>query len=479
MRMDRRWFPARECKRDDVNGTWPCKPWADSDGDQLLPPATTSYAKTADPIVNKLAPSLVLVNFDMPYSVSGITERSYYGTGLILDAERGLVLVDRNTVPTPLGDVRLTFSGTIEIPGRVEYVHPLHNLAVVSYDPKLIGTTPARSATLRATELHPGEEVWAVGVRPDGKVQSRSATIASIDPVAYPLSRTLQFRDSNLETIALVNGPSDYDGVLVNKSGEVLANWASFAYESGRDVAQENRGIPADLLIEMLPLVRDGRALHSLEVELQPVPLASARKLGLTDEWVQRLEQHSPERRQVLGVQRLVGGAPATQLLKSGDLILDVDGVVVNRFREVERAVQKNSVRLSGPARRQRAGGRCARTWRSAAATSTASSSGGRSAAETASRCRPSAASPRTASSWPTSPTARHRPAISCGPAAIVEVDGQRSMTWMFVRAVSGREDRSSLRLKTVSWNGSVEVITLKVDQRYWPSYELRRTDQG
>jgi S1-C subfamily serine protease len=87
--------------------------------------------------------------------------------------------------------------------------------------------------------------------------------------------------------------------------------------------------------------VRDGRALHSLEAELQPVPLASARKLGLTDEWVQRLEQHSPERRQVLGVQRLVGGAPATQVLKSGDLILDVDGVVVNRFREVERAVQK------------------------------------------------------------------------------------------------------------------------------------------
>ena len=30
-----------------------------------------------------------------------------------------------------------------------------------------------------------------------------------------------------------------------------------------------------------------------------------------------------------------------------------------------------------------------------------------------------------------------------------------------------------------MSWNGSVEVITLKLDQRYWPTYELRRTDQG
>ena len=86
MRMDRRWFPARSCKRDDAHGTWPCTRWAEDGTAQPPKPATTSFAKTADPIVNKLAPSLVLVNFDMPYSVSGITERNYYGTGVIVDA---------------------------------------------------------------------------------------------------------------------------------------------------------------------------------------------------------------------------------------------------------------------------------------------------------------------------------------------------------------------------------------------------------
>jgi hypothetical protein len=30
-----------------------------------------------------------------------------------------------------------------------------------------------------------------------------------------------------------------------------------------------------------------------------------------------------------------------------------------------------------------------------------------------------------------------------------------------------------------VTWNGAVEVITLKLDNQYWPAYEIRRTKDG
>lgn len=481
VRMDRRWFPARVCKRDDQAGIWPCTPWGEDGVAKPPEPATTTYAKTTDPLINKLAPSLVLVNFDMPYSVSGITERSYYGTGLIVDAARGLVIVDRNTVPVPLGDVRLTFAGSIEVPGRVEYIHPLHNLAAVSYDPKLIGETPARTASLKVTDVRPGQELWAVGMRPDGKVQSRSATVASVDPVRFPLSRTLQFRDSNLETISLVNGPADYDGVLVDKSGGVVATWASFAYEAGRDVVQENRGISAELIQEMLSLVRDGRPLHSLEAELQPLPLSVARKQNLPDEWIRRLEQHSSEHRQVLSVVRTVSGSPADGLLRSGDLILDIDGVIVNRFREVERSVQKPSVRVTvWRDKQERAievptvelGGRDLErivVWAGAVLQKPHRALAAQRGIE------PDGVFVAYFSYG--SPATRYQ--LWAG-RRIVEVDGMPVADLdAFIQAVSGREDRSSLRLRTVTWNGSVEVMTLKLDKHYWPTYELRRSARG
>jgi S1-C subfamily serine protease len=62
----------------------------------------------------------------------------------------------------------------------------------------------------------------------------------------------------------------------------------------------------------------------------------------------------------------------------------------------------------------------------------------------------------------------------------IVEVDGVPVPDLdTFLRLVTGRPDRSSVRLKTITWNNAPEVITLKLDKHYWPAYELSHTADG
>jgi S1-C subfamily serine protease len=481
IRMDRRWFPARKCKRDDALGTWPCVSISEGPAPTSVAPASTQFAKTGDSRIDRLAPSLVMVNFDMPYSISGVTEKNYHGTGVIVDAERGLVAIDRNTVPLAMGDVRITFAGTVEVPGKVVFIHPLHNLALVSYDPKSIGNTPVRAANLITRPLSAGDDVWVVGERADSKILSQKTQISSVDVVSFPLSRTLRFRDSNLEAISLINPPGDYDGVLADEKGNVLALWSSFAFESQRELEQVNRGMPAELVSEMIGVVADGRPLYSFEAEFNVQSLAGAREFGLPDEWVRRFEEHNPQRRQVLGIDRLVAGSPAASLLEPGDLLLAIDDKVVNRFREVERAVQKPGVKVS--------------VWRNGAEKTLQMKTvalDGRDidrvliwAGATLQAPHRAMAAQRGIAPYGVfvSFFFYGSPATHYGLYAgrrITEVDGQPTADLdAFIRVVSGRPDRASLRLKTVSWNGQTDVITLKLDKHYWPAYELNRQKDG
>lgn len=482
VRIDRLWFPARACRRNDASGYWDCT--------ELVAPAHPARAiagearfpANADRVTAALAPSLVAISFDMPYSVSGINERNYHGTGLIIDARRGLLITDRNTVPVPLGDVRLTFGGVLEVPGEVVYVHPLHNLAVIHYDPALLGRTPVRAAQLATAPLRIGESVDVVGYDGDGELKSRRTRIAGIDPLLLPLSRSVQFRESNLEVATLVNAPEDIAGVLADAAGRVRGLWASFASDNGRELVQESRGISAELAAETLDRVQRDALLYSLEAELAPQTLAAARRLGLSDEWVRRVQQADPGAHQVLSVARLVGGADAATKLQPGDVLLSIDERVVTRFREVERAVATQPTvrvrvwRVDGEhtfeiRTAQLRGSDLTRIVLWAGATLQA----------------PHRAISAQRGIAPEGVYVAYfafgSPATRYGLVPgrrIVAVDGTPTPDLdAFLKVVGGRADRTSVRIKTLTWNGQSEVITLKLDRHYWPTYELARTDAG
>jgi S1-C subfamily serine protease len=303
-----------------------------------------------------------------------------------------------------------------------------------------------------------------------------------VEPIALPLSRTMQFRDSNLEGASLTTSAGTDDGVIIDRAGSVLGLWSSFAFERGREMDQTSRGVSIELVADMLRRARDGRPLHSLEAEFATTPLANARRLGLSDEWQRRIAAASPNERQVLSITRLVGGSDALRVLKQGDLLLSINDRVVTRFRDVERAVadlQRVSVTVwRGDGERRYevqtqplSGQDVDRVVLWAGATLQAPHR-----AMLAQRGMPTDGVYVSYFAYG-SPATRYqlfpgRRIVAVDDVATPDLDA-------FLRVITGRPDRSAVRLRTVTWNNAIEVITLKLDQHYFPAYELRREAGG
>jgi S1-C subfamily serine protease len=183
----------------------------------------------------------------------------------------------------------------------------------------------------------------------------------------------------------------------------------------------------------------------------------------------------------VLQIDRLVAGTPAAEALEPGDLLLAVDGNVVNSFGDVSAAVNAPQVTLT--------------IWRSGAQMGVPLKTvvlSGRDVDRVLVWAGATLQPPHRAMAVQRgvapqgvfiaffmygSPASRYK--LWAG-RRITEVDGIPVPDLdAFIRAVSGRPDRASIRLKTVSWNDAVEIISLRLDQHYWPAYELRLTDTG
>jgi S1-C subfamily serine protease len=183
----------------------------------------------------------------------------------------------------------------------------------------------------------------------------------------------------------------------------------------------------------------------------------------------------------VLAVARVAAGSGAAQELKEGDLLLAVNGETLNRFREVEEATRAPKVAVTVLRDGEE------KTFEVATAALRGEDIDRLLLWSGAVLHAPHRAMSIQRSIPPQgvfvayfsygSPATRH--GLYAG-RRIVEVDGKPTPDLdTFIAAVQGRPDRSSVRLKTVTWNGTTGVTTLKLDQNYWPTYELRRTPAG
>ncbi|KAJ3212064.1 hypothetical protein HDU82_004032 [Entophlyctis luteolus] len=225
-------------------------------------------------------------------------------------------------------------------------------------------------------------------------------------------------------------------GILADSQGRVQGLWLSFLGERNQNSAdvEYHMGTSFRMVKPILQHLQETASanfypppkLRGLTVELSPVQMAQARHMGLSDEWIRKVEQTNRHRRQLFMVRRVEAGKETSRFLKELDLILAIDG------KEPHRAVLHQSKSLPS---RVYVSGR--------------------------SKGSPSYMYGLGQTQWVTHVNGVSTPDLES-----------------FFACVSQLADNEYVRVKTISFDNVPCVLSIKNNLHYFPTCEMRRDDR-
>eukprot|EP00041_Stephanoeca_diplocostata_P033159 m.1087683 g.1087683 ORF g.1087683 m.1087683 type:complete len:1054 (-) comp24284_c0_seq16:8735-11896(-) len=496
--LDRQWYPLLYAERD-AQSQWTVE--------EAPPPrtqairASNNHMPSAPPVVaadttlkSKIASSLVSVRCSLPYEHMPIG--SYFaGTGVVVDANLGLVLCDRLTVPSAMSDVKLNFSDRVEVPAKVRFVHPVHNVAVVQYKPEDIGDVPVSSCEFNTAVPNTGDKAILSGVSgtPRLGMEIKFWNVA----VGYE-ARTASHGSltTNMDALTLSGISSKVqDGVIVDEDGKVRGLYASFGQRpmSRTSNAREQvfLGIPAAILQDVLEPFQHGRApeYRCLGARLEYMGLSQLQGVvGLDTGTLHTLAQGNGGargRRQGVVVSQRWARTPAASLLQDGDVLVSIDGTPITSVRDVDVAL-RGKERVAIELFRD---GKVVKF-----PMDTFDGTMGKSVQTTRAvlwaGCVLHQAPALFKWLWDVghkgvyiANTAAGSPSkhysLSAG-TVIVEVDGQPTPDLdAFLNVVGRKRHGETVRVQTVSVRGKESVHTITLDKQYWPTSEVFLNDDG
>ncbi|RVX66593.1 Pro-apoptotic serine protease [Exophiala mesophila] len=349
--VDRHWHPKmRLSTRNDKTGLW------DFQDLGLSLPAVPPEAKAADfiqldgvnlPAAAEIVRSFVKISCYMPVKIDGYPQARRTGFGLVIDAEKGLVVVSRAIVPYDLCDITVTVADSIQTEGKVIFLHPLTNYTIIQYDPKLV-QAPVQSAKLSSEMIKQGADTIFVGFNQNHRVVVAKTTVTDITAVGIPANAAApRYRAVNLDAITVDTGLSTQcsSGVLIGADGVVQALWLTYMGErsqgSHRDT-EYHLGLATSMIKPVVDQIRAGAIpqLRILNMESYVVQMAQCRIMGVGEEWIKKVAKANPSRHQLFLVRKVdcgpANGPNDGQLLLEGDIILTLNDKLITRVSDFD-----------------------------------------------------------------------------------------------------------------------------------------------
>ena len=346
--IDRHWVPKmRMAVRNDETGLWDF-----SDLGEGLPAAPPKTCK-ADFIqleavgheaASDVIRSFIRVSCQMPLKLDGFPRTKRTGFGLVINAEKGLVVVSRSTVPYDMCDLSLTVADSIIVDAKVKFLHPLANWAVIQYDPSLVDA-PVKSAILAKESIKQGAPTVFFGWNQNLRAVVTPTTVTDITTVAIPSNPTApRYRAINLDAITVDTGLSGQcsSGVLVSQEGIVEALWLDYLGErsaGGSKDVEYHLGLATPTLFPVIDQIQNGVSpnLRLLSVETSTVQMSQVRIMGLAEHWITKVAEANSSRHQLFMVRKVDYTPSKTgDALQEGDVILTLNGNLITRVSELD-----------------------------------------------------------------------------------------------------------------------------------------------
>jgi serine protease Do len=237
------------------------------------------------------------------------------GSGVVIDP-RGYILTNNHVVDSA-DEVKVTFVDGKTVPGKVVGTDPKTDLAVVRVD----GQSLHAARFGDSDKLQVGEWTMAIG-NPFGF--DHTVTVGVLSANHRSGFGKTQYEDF-LQTDASIN-PGNSGGPLVNLDGEVVGiNTMIYGMGTGLGFA-----VPSSMARPVAEQLMKSGKVHR--------PYIGIGMQDLTPEMAKTLGKTAPEHGAIVG--QIQPGSPADKAgLKSGDVIIGIDGTKVDGSKAVQKTI--------------------------------------------------------------------------------------------------------------------------------------------
>lgn len=284
-------------------------------------------------IVDKNKNSLITIRYYSPYRLNNESIATFFATGTIVDKDRGLVLVDRETVQTSPS----VLVGYLQNYERIElksiYYDPIHNYAFLKFDPKKVRWSDIGEVKLGDSDtLKMGDEIMLLATK---KNQNLGVVRGNIVDIRRP-KRINNFKYEDYNTVYYDTSLVSIDeggGVILDRNGSVVA-LHSWVHEANAYDYSKDKGLYAELPInvvrDVLRSIQDERPIKrgDLGLVLDFMTFTDAMNFGVPNETLDRIKSIRNSRG-LLYVSVVVKGTANDEFFKTGDIITSIGGQTI------------------------------------------------------------------------------------------------------------------------------------------------------